>query len=164
MFLTAGRHAPTVWRLAGSGSATPPPVSATAGRQLHYQVRSRGRHGQAWYSTGTTADAPVTVTTASPAGGWVSPQGRRKTRKEVHAERVRLGILPPDIVKAAKAVAEKAAEQGDPAEVYREKRDSLNAKFMQELHITHWLPDYTRAIQAQIALIEQEEEDILLLL
>jgi hypothetical protein len=107
--------------------------------------------------------APV-VSTQQYSGGWFPTEGRRKTRKQIHAERVRLGILPADIVEAAKVVAEKAAEEGDPVQVYKQNRDSLNAKFMQELHVTHWLPDYGRAIQAQIAIIEQDDEDILLLL
>jgi len=111
---------------------------------------------------GIGAYVAPTVTTQTYSGGWIGP--RRKTRKQIYEERVRLGILPEQIVEAAKVVAEAAAEHGDPVKVYKENRDSLNAKFMQELHVTQWLPDYTRAIQAQIRILEQEDEEILLLM
>ena len=35
---------------------------------------------------------------------------------------------------------------------------------MRELNVTKWAPDYTRAIQIQIELMQQDDEDILLLM
>ena len=101
--------------------------------------------------------------TAAPAqegGGWMPPQGRRKTRKEVYEERVRLGILPPAIVKAAAKVAEAAAT----VEEFKAERPRYEEMFLRELQATKWSPSYTRAIQAQLEILEQEEEDILLLM
>jgi hypothetical protein len=96
-------------------------------------------------------------------GGWL-PNLRRKTRKEIHAERVRLGILPEQIRKAAQKVAEKAAEQGDPEEVYEDNTEKYKAMFLREIGATKWAPDYARAIKIQLELMERDAEDALLLM
>jgi hypothetical protein len=102
----------------------------------------------------------VTSGTQQTQGGGQWPQSRRKTRKEVYAERVKLGILPPAIVKAAAKVAQAAAT----VEEFKAEKPRYQEMFMRELSVTKWAPDYTRAIQAQLEIIEQEEEDILLLM
>ena len=102
----------------------------------------------------------MATATQAEGGGWMPPRGRRKTRKEVYAERVKLGILPPAIVKAAAKVAEAAATQ----EEFKAERPRYEEMFLRELSITKWSPSYTRAIQAQLEILEQEEEDILLLM
>ena len=104
---------------------------------------------------------PDVATTSG--GGWL-PNYRRKTRKEIHAERVRLGILPPDVVKAAAVVAARVMDEPEPIEAYRDNRAELNKVFLRELGATRMLPDYTRAIQIQIELMVAEEEEILLLM
>ena len=101
--------------------------------------------------------------TAAPAqegGGWMPPQGRRKTRKEVYAERVKLGILPPAIVRAA----EKVAVVAETVQEFKAERPRYEEMFMRELNVTKWSPSYTRAIQIQIELMQQDDEDILLLM
>ena len=96
-------------------------------------------------------------------GGWL-PQQRRRTRKELHAERVRLGILPPDVVKAAQKAAAVVLDEPSPVKAYRADPEAANKVFLRELGATKMLPDYTRAIHIQIELMQQEEEEILLLL
>ena len=97
-------------------------------------------------------------------GGGYLPSFRRKTRKEIHAERVRLGILPEEIRKAAQKVVEKAAEQGDPQEVYEDNTERYRAMFLREVGATKWAPDYARAIRIQLELMERDAEDALLLM
>ena len=97
-------------------------------------------------------------------GGGYLPSFRRKTRKEIHAERVRLGILPEEIRKAAQKVVEKAAEQGDPQEVYEDNTEKYKAMFLREVGATKWAPDYARAIRIQLELMERDAEDALLLM
>ena len=73
--------------------------------------------------------------TAAPAqegGGWMPPQGRRKTRKEVYAERVKLGILPPAIVRAA----EKVAVVAETVAEFKADRPRYEEMFMRELNVT----------------------------
>ena len=108
------------------------------------------------------ANGPA-VLTAAGGGGWL-PRMRRKTRKELHAERVRLGILPPDVVKAAQKAASVVLDEPSPVKAYRADPEAVNRVFLRELGATKMMPDYTRAIQIQIELMQQEEEEILLLL
>lgn len=115
-----------------------------------------------------TATASGVVTqpaelTPQGGGGWL-PRMRRKTRKELHADRVRLGILPPDIVKAAQKAAAVVLDEPSPVKAYRADPEAVNRVFLRELGATKMMPDYTRAIQIQIELMQQEEEEILLLL
>lgn len=120
----------------------------------------------------TNADDTLSAsgTAAGPAqaapvgGGGYLPSFRRKTRKEIHAERVRLGILPEQIRKAAKKVVEKAAEQGDPQEVYEDNTEKYKQMFLREVGATKWAPDYARAIRIQLELMERDAEDALLLM
>ena len=51
-----------------------------------------------------------------------------------------------------------------PGDLYRADPEAANKVFLRELGATKMLPDYTRAIQIQIELMQQEEEEILLLL
>lgn len=105
-----------------------------------------------------TAGNPVIASQGG--GGWMPPQGRRKTRKEVYAERVKLGILPPAIVRAA----EKVAVVAETVQEFKAERPRYEEMFMRELNVTKWSPSYTRAIQIQIELMQQDDEDILLLM
>ena len=112
-----------------------------------------------------TAQASGTATGGvQTGGGGYLPSFRRKTRKEIHAERVRLGILPEQIRKAAQKVVEKAAEQGDPQEVYEDNTERYRAMFLREVGATKWAPDYARAIRIQLELMERDAEDALLLM
>ena len=49
-------------------------------------------------------------------------------------------------------------------EEFKEERPKYEEMFLKAIKKTEWLPDYTRAIQAQLAIMEQEEEELLLLL
>jgi len=89
------------------------------------------------------------------SGGWTHSQARRKSKKEIYAERVRLGILPPAVVEAAKKVAEVI----EVPPVYKADQQFMQMLMMEELKVTTWLPDYSRAIQIQLAIRRQEEDD-----
>ncbi|TFH41272.1 MAG: hypothetical protein E4H01_15210 [Lysobacterales bacterium] len=99
--------------------------------------------------------------TSSGGGGWI-PQHRRKTRKEVHAERIKLGILPPDIVKAAKKAAAVVADTPDPIRAYQKSKAEVNKVFLDELGATKMLPDYRNAIMLQIRIMQDEEDTLML--
>ena len=109
------------------------------------------------------AGVTANVTNGSPVvaggGGWL-PQTRRKSRKQIYEERVKLGILPPPVIKAAAKVAAVAQT----VEEFKEERPKYEEMFLKAIKKTEWLPDYTRAIQAQLAIMELEEEELLLLL
>ena len=119
-----------------------------------------GLLGVATASGFTGGVANGTAAPAQEGGGWMPPQGRRKTRKEVYAERVKLGILPPAIVRAA----EKVAVVAETVQEFKAERPRYEEMFMRELNVTKWSPSYTRAIQIQIELMQQDDEDILLLM
>lgn len=119
-----------------------------------------GLLGVATASGFTGGVANGTAAPAQEGGGWMPPQGRRKTRKEVYAERVKLGILPPAIVRAA----EKVAVVAETVAEFKADRPRYEEMFMRELNVTKWAPSYTRAIQIQIELMQQDDEDILLLM
>jgi hypothetical protein len=114
----------------------------------------------AYVVTGFDAIITKSSSAISPSGGWHLPQGRRKSRKEVYAERVKLGILPPAIMRAA----EKVAMVAETVEEFKAERPRYEEMFMRELSLTKWSPDYTRSIQIQIELMQQDDEDILLLM
>ena len=109
--------------------------------------------------TGQDASLRHTTTAIAGGGGWL-PQTRRKSRKQIYEERVKLGILPPPVIKAAAKVAAVAQT----VEEFKEERPKYEEMFLKAIKKTEWLPDYTRAIQAQLAIMEQEEEELLLLL
>ena len=94
-------------------------------------------------------------------GGWL-PILRRKTRKQIHDERVKLGILPADVVKAAKKAAAVVADEPSPVQAYKDEPEQANKVFLRSLGVSKMLPDYTRAIEAQIKVRQQEEEDLML--
>jgi hypothetical protein len=108
-------------------------------------------------SASGTAGNPVIASQGG--GGWL-PQTRRKSRKQIYEERVKLGILPPPVIKAAAKVAAVAQT----VEEFKEERPKYEEMFLKAIKKTEWLPDYTRAIQAQLAIMELEEEELLLLL
>jgi hypothetical protein len=110
-------------------------------------------------SASGTAVTGVVVQSAS--GGWI-PSPRRRTRKELHAERVKLGILPADVVEAAQVVAKQVIDEPNPIEAYKKRKATLNKVFLDELGASKMLPDYSKAIQVQIQIM-QEEEDLLML-
>ena len=145
--------------LIGAGAVIAGAAARTAGAVTH--ATSGALVGPGSLLDGT-ANGPAVLTTAG-GGGWL-PKMRRKTRKELHADRVRLGILPPDIVKAAKKAAAVVLDEPSPVKAYRADPEAANKVFLRELGATKMLPDYTRAIQIQIELMQQEEEEILLLL
>lgn len=95
------------------------------------------------------------------SGGWTQSQARRRTKKELYAERVRLGILPPKVVKAAKKIAEVIEEP-----VYKADFDYIKTIMLEELKVTEWMPDYSRAIDIAMKIkeIEQDDEEVLLLI
>lgn len=101
-----------------------------------------------------------TPAVATGGGGWL-PNMRRKTRKQIHQERIKLGILPPDVVKAAKKAAAVVADEPAPIKAYKADPEQANKVFMRSLGVSQMLPDYTRAIQAQIRVIQQEEDDLM---
>ena len=109
--------------------------------------------------TGYAPTVTQTRATQSEGGGWMPPRGRRKTRKEVYAERVKLGILPPAIVRAA----EKVAVVAETVAEFKADHPRYEEMFMRELNVTKWAPSYTNMIMAQLVLL-QEEEDLLLLM
>ena len=105
--------------------------------------------------------------------GWSPPIARRKTKKDIYRERVKLGIIKETIEKAAeKIVAAKARQTVDKARIgnyYRPDVADLTALLMAELRLTVKSPDYTQAIQIAIAAKrhrdnEDDEEAILLLM
>ena len=106
------------------------------------------------------ANGPAVLTPAG-GGGWL-PKMRRKTRKELHAERVRLGILPPDIAQAAKKAAAVVLDEPSPVKAYRADPEAANKVFLREIGVSKMLPDYTRAIKIQIEIQQQEDEDLML--
>ncbi len=57
------------------------------------------------YSPETTA---VTPTAASNSGGWKFPTPRRRTAEDIQRERIALGILPPEVVRAVEKAARKS--------------------------------------------------------
>ena len=77
--------------------------------------------------------------------------------------------LPKPVVKAAEKVAEKAKT----VQAFEAEKPKYAEIFMQELRVTKWLPDYSRAISIALALREREmkrlererdDEEILLLM
>jgi len=68
--------------------------------------------------TVTGSDAGIEWTQAAPAvggGGGVRHTRRRKSAKQIRQERIRLGILPPEVQEAVEAAAEKIIETPQPA-------------------------------------------------
>ena len=97
------------------------------------------------------------------SGGYY-PITRRKTKKEVYAERLKMGIVKEDIQKKAVEVVAKVAEKVNYAPAYYYDPDKLVKQLMAELRVKVPSPDYTRAIELALKIAEQDEEDALLLL
>lgn len=98
------------------------------------------------------------------SGGYDYPLTRRKTRKEVYAERLKMGIVKEDIQKKAVEVVSKVAEKVNYAPAYEYDPQQLVKQLMAELRVKVPSPDYTRAIELALKIAEQDEEDALLLL
>lgn len=112
------------------------------------------------------------------------PTGRRKTKREVYLERVRLGIIREDIQEVAQKVVEEVVNISnipektvDAPQIIAHNRPDvadLVSKLMSELRVSVKSPDYTRAIQAALEIKRlkeakrlkalQDDEDILMLL
>lgn len=99
------------------------------------------------------------------SGGYDLPTGRRKTKREVYAERVRLGIIKEDIAIAAEKVVEKAIAPAVKTDVVElPSVDQLVNELMLKLRVTVKSPDYTRAIELALKIAEQDDEDVLFLM
>ena len=107
---------------------------------------------------------PVPVVTETYSGGYDYPLTRRKTKKEVYAERLKMGIVKEDIQKKAVEVVAKVAEKVNYAPAYEYDPQQLVKQLMAELRVKVPSPDYTRAIELALKIAEQDEEDALLLL
>jgi len=69
--------------------------------------------GASWgNSWGARVAAPAVV---NGGGGGVRHTRRRKSSKQIREERIRLGILPPEVQEAVEAAAEKIIETPQPA-------------------------------------------------
>jgi len=131
----------------GTGTVTAIVTGLAAYRNADDTVVARGDSGTA-------------VVLATGSGGWF-PSPRRRTRKELHAERVRLGILPAEVVIAAKRVAAKVIDEPAPLKTYKESKQEFDKQFLRELGAPVMTADYTNAIRAAIRVMQDEEDAIL---
>jgi len=140
---------------------------SVAGQQATVKLGKRiTALGGAYSLTGASA----TLTKASGqveaySGGYDLPTGRRKSKKEVYAERVKLGIIKEDIEQKALEVVAKAEKKTytfEPSN--RVDPQELTRQLMAELRLKVPSPDYSRAIEIAIRAAEQDEEDSLILL
>lgn len=90
--------------------------------------------------------------------------GRRKTKRDVYLERVRLGIIKEEIDSVAeKIVAKKAKKAHFAIDFYKTAIHNrpvvadLVESLMKELKVTMKSPDYSRAIQAALAVQKMKE-------
>jgi len=106
-------------------------------------------------------------------GGWYGPTP--KSAQRIRRDRIKYGVIPPDVVKAAEKVAEKAVEQAgdsDPVEYFQERKQrfekQLKAELAEMLEPPTWADSFSNQIRIQIEQIiaqrEQEDEDLLLML
>ena len=108
---------------------------------------------------------PIPVVAQAYSGGYDLPTGRRKTKRDVYAERVRLGIIKEDIAIAAEKVVEKAIVKDESTQVVElPSVEQLVSDLMRKLRVTVRSPDYTRAIELALKVAEQDDEDVLFLL
>lgn len=97
--------------------------------------------------------------------GWdVFPNTRRRTRKQVLAERERLGVSRETIEKTAEKVVELSKADRTFSKIkieYGSQQEVVDLTYllMEELRVTVKLPDYTRAIAIALAMKKREEED-----
>lgn len=100
-----------------------------------------------------------------------------KSRKRVHEDRIRFGVLPRPVVKAAKRVAAKVVEQADeesPLELFREQRPRFETELKQELAALpeppQWVDSFGLQIEIQIEAAlqrrrrQRDDDDLLLML
>lgn len=108
--------------------------------------------------------ATLSVSVTETYSGGYYPLTRRKTKKEVYAERLKMGIVKEDIQKKAVEVVAKVAEKVNYAPAYEYDPQQLVKQLMAELRVKVPSPDYTRAIELALKIAEQDEEEALLLL
>lgn len=128
-----------------------------------------------WVCLDTSAPA-IQSTVETFSGGWLGPNTRRKTRRDVYLERVKLGIIKEEIATVAEEIVQKATKPIDFVEIVGNNRPDVAdmvTSLMNELRVTVKSPDYTRAIQAALEvqrmkearrLQDEEDEEVLLLL
>lgn len=105
----------------------------------------------------------IQVAQESYSGGYDYPLTRRKTKKEVYAERLKMGIVKEDIQQKAVEVVAKV-QKVNYAPAYEYDPQQLVKQLMAELRVKVPSPDYTRAIELALRIAEQDEEEALLLL
>ena len=120
--------------------------------------------GKSWGVSWGAVAAPVSSGGETYEGWHVFPNTRRKTRKQIHAERAKLGIDKETITQTAKKVVElpKAIQVVDRTKIeyyYRPDIADLTALLMAELRVTVKSPDYTQAIQIALAAKRQREDE-----
>lgn len=109
-----------------------------------------------WCEFDTLATPPEVVQAYS--GGWFPDVPYRNRRQERYEKRVAMGILPKKITVAAKKVVETIAKK-EPEVYYRPDTADLVKLLMAELKVSKELPDYSRAIQAQLEAKKRAEDD-----
>ncbi len=92
---------------------------------------------------------------SSATGGWYGPTP--KSRKRIKDDRIRFGVIPPDIVEAAAKVAERVVEEAqdrDPIEHFQDRKKRFDAQLKAEmaamLEPPRWVDGYSLQIQIQI--------------
>lgn len=112
------------------------------------------------------SNATLTKGSAVTYSGGYEHLGRRQTAEERRKERIRLGILPDDIVKAVTVAAEKAIATDDPIASVHESPSYYENVVSYELS-GYRFPDMEEAIIRRIRILmaaQREEEEALLLL
>lgn len=121
--------------------------------------------GASWGNAWGNSWGSIAVADA-PSGGWLY-KTRRKTKREVYEERIKLGIIQETIEKAAKKVIflGKALDSKVNDVYYRPDIAELVKSLMAELMVTVPSPDYRRSIEAALkAKFDEEDEESILLL
>lgn len=104
--------------------------------------------------------APVTGGGGIAHSGWEHfPRYRQKTKEELRAERIKLGIIPPDVEKAVTAAVENVLEaapvanpQIDLAIAEQEARQAVMQLKKQ------WMKEYIQLLSLEYTRIQQERE------
>lgn len=162
--------------LAGAGTTT---VTGTLARTNADD--SLAASGAAGSITGTvdvtngndTLSARGSIPDSQAPGGYFGPMA--KTAKRVRADRIKFGVIPADVVKAAEKVAERVIEEADgsnPVQFFQEKKQRfdrlMKAELATFLEPPKWVDAYSTQIQIQIerelAQRQQDEDDLLLIL
>jgi hypothetical protein len=94
-------------------------------------------------------------------GGWVNfPHYKQKTDEEIRQERIKLGIIPPDVAKVVVDAVSHAVQgrtapnpEIDLARAEKAAREAVSALKQQ------WTNEYIQLLSIEYARIEQENED-----